>query len=168
MVRGDADAAGAIHVRAWQAAYRGLMPDAYLDGLDVAERQRQWASQLAGGPPEGAAWLVVEDDDGVVAGICAVGPAHDAQGEPTGEGELYMINLDPSRWGRGLGRLLLAAATDWLRAEGWSEAVLWMAEGNQRAGRLYERNGWALDGGRKDDTIGGTAVPEVRYGRSLD
>lgn len=31
----DAAAMGALVVRAWQAAYRGLMPDDYLDGLTV-------------------------------------------------------------------------------------------------------------------------------------
>jgi len=49
------------------------MPDVYLDGLDVEERRRQWAAQLATGPPDGSRWLVVEDDDRVVAGICAIG-----------------------------------------------------------------------------------------------
>jgi RimJ/RimL family protein N-acetyltransferase len=167
MVVADAEAAGAIHVRAWQATYRGLMPDSYLDGLDVAERQQQWVMQLAAGPPEGATWLAVEDDDGAVAGICAIGPSRDDEGKQTGEGELYMINLEPSRWGRGLGRLLLAAATERLRAAGWSEAVLWMADGNERAGRLYERNGWVLDGERKMAPIGGAMVAEVRYRLSL-
>ena len=32
---GDAERIGAIQVRAWQAAYRGVMPDTYLDELDV-------------------------------------------------------------------------------------------------------------------------------------
>ncbi|HEX6254240.1 MAG TPA: hypothetical protein VFZ70_00375 [Euzebyales bacterium] len=31
----DAAAMGALVVRAWQAAYRGLMPDDYVDGLKV-------------------------------------------------------------------------------------------------------------------------------------
>ncbi|HEY1808803.1 MAG TPA: hypothetical protein VGG42_09585 [Acidobacteriaceae bacterium] len=29
----DAMAAARVHVRSWQAAYRGLMPDAFLDQL---------------------------------------------------------------------------------------------------------------------------------------
>jgi GNAT superfamily N-acetyltransferase len=167
MVLADAKAAGAIHVLAWQVGYRDMMPDQFLDGLDAAARQRQWSEQLTAGPPEGAAWLVVEDDDGAVAGISAVGPARDDEGQLTGDGELYMINIHPERWGRGLGRELLEAATEWLRSGDWSEAVLWMADGNQRAGRLYESNGWVLDGARKEAPIGGLMVAEVRYRRSL-
>lgn len=38
----DADALGVLHVRAWQAAYRGAMPDDYLDGLNAADRAELW------------------------------------------------------------------------------------------------------------------------------
>ncbi|MEU6929538.1 hypothetical protein AB0A05_10295 [Streptomyces sp. NPDC046374] len=34
----DAAAVAAVHIRSWRAAYRGLVPDAYLDSLDVGER----------------------------------------------------------------------------------------------------------------------------------
>jgi len=33
----DADAVSEVHVRAWQSAYRGVMPDDYLDGLQAQE-----------------------------------------------------------------------------------------------------------------------------------
>jgi len=39
---GDAPALGRVHVRAWQAAYRGQMPDDYLDGLRPEEREAGW------------------------------------------------------------------------------------------------------------------------------
>ena len=31
-----------VHVRSWQAAYRGLLPQAYLDALDPAQRISRW------------------------------------------------------------------------------------------------------------------------------
>jgi hypothetical protein len=36
----DADAIAPVHVRSWQAAYRGFMPDEVLDGLDVGRCTR--------------------------------------------------------------------------------------------------------------------------------
>jgi hypothetical protein len=38
------DAAGiaAVHVRSWQVAYRGQLPDALLDSLSVDQRTRWW------------------------------------------------------------------------------------------------------------------------------
>lgn len=38
----DADALGDVHVRAGKSAYRGVMPDEYLDGLDAVERVQAW------------------------------------------------------------------------------------------------------------------------------
>jgi hypothetical protein len=32
-VADDADAIGSVHVPAWPSAYRGVLPDEYLDGL---------------------------------------------------------------------------------------------------------------------------------------
>ena len=30
-----------VHVRSWQVGYRGLLPDAYLDGLRAEERRSE-------------------------------------------------------------------------------------------------------------------------------
>ena len=31
-----------VHVRSWQVGYRGLLPDAYLDGLRAEERAERY------------------------------------------------------------------------------------------------------------------------------
>ena len=36
-----------VHVRSWQAAYRGLLPQGYLDGLDPSQRIGQWEESLS-------------------------------------------------------------------------------------------------------------------------
>jgi hypothetical protein len=45
----DADEIGAMHVRSWQGAYRGLMPQEYLDQLDPASRADRWRQILRDG-----------------------------------------------------------------------------------------------------------------------
>ena len=42
----DAPAMGRVVVRAWQAAYRGHMPDDYLDGLRAEDRAAYWEGVL--------------------------------------------------------------------------------------------------------------------------
>jgi ribosomal protein S18 acetylase RimI-like enzyme len=169
----DSEALGRVHIAAWQAAYRGLIPDDYLEGLDPAVRAGRWQSALLDGPGDGryradghgAMALVVEGDDGQVAGISVVGPPR--REEPSGVGELWMINLEPAAWGRGLGTTLLAAATDELRHAGYVEAVLWVLDGNRRARRFYEREGWRSDGTHITDDARGFSVTELRYRRQL-
>lgn len=164
---------GRVHIAAWQVAYRGLMPDDFLEGLDGAVRGGRWHGALSAGPGEGryqegeleGLALVVEGDDGEVAGISVVGPPR--RSEPPSVGELWMINLDPGAWGMGLGRALLAAATEALRTMGFEEAVLWVLSGNVRARRFYERAGWEPDGAQHEDRTRGFEVIEVRYRRAL-
>jgi hypothetical protein len=47
-----ADAAGIarVHVASWQTTYRGIVPDAYLDGLTPQNRQRMWDHDLCAQP----------------------------------------------------------------------------------------------------------------------
>ena len=164
---------GLVHIAAWQAAYRGLIPDDFLDGLDSAVRGERWHAALSAGPGggryqegdlEGLA-LVIEDEGGVVAGISVVGPPR--RPEPDSVGELWMINLAPPTWGSGLAQALLAAATDELRRMGFEDAVLWVLDGNARARRFYERAGWQADGTEYVDGRRGYKVVEVRYRRPL-
>jgi GNAT superfamily N-acetyltransferase len=159
----DADGVGEVHVRAWQSAYRGMMPDDYLDGLQAHDHATRWREHLLA-PSSDVQLLVVVHDQRVV-GFASVGPALDSE---AGEiGQLYAINLDPDVWGQGLGRTLLSVATDRLREVGYVEAVLWVVPDNRRARCLYESEGWCDDEFRRDDEVFGVVVPEMRYRRLL-
>lgn len=160
----DALAIGLVHVRSWQAAYRGRFPQDYLDALDADRRGEGWRRYLEAGPPEGEALLVVDLDDRVV-GFANVGPSRDD--DAGGGGELRAIYLLPERWGLGDGRALLAAATRALHAHGFGHATLWVLDGNERARRFYETAGWAPDGATKRDVSFGFPIAEVRYHRPL-
>lgn len=134
------------------------MPDEFLDGLSVDQGAERWARGLAG-PKRLVPVLVAEDDDGSVVGFIVTGPSRHGDGA----GEVQVLNVDPERWRRGVGRLLLAAGVDQLEETGHAEAILWVVEGNLRARRFYESAGWRFDGGRKLDDRFGTGVVEVRY-----
>jgi ribosomal protein S18 acetylase RimI-like enzyme len=99
----DAPAMGQVVVRAWQAAYRGQLPEDYLDGLRAEERAAYWDGVLRG--EHGPGVILVAERDGEVVGFAAAGPSPD----PQGAGELYAINVDPDHWGGGAGRALLGA-----------------------------------------------------------
>jgi ribosomal protein S18 acetylase RimI-like enzyme len=155
----DAPAMGRLHVRAWQAAYRGHMPDDYLDGLRAEDRAAGWERVLGRGRERGV--VLVAEQAGQVTGFANLGPAED----PPGAGELYAINVDPAAWGTGAGRALLLAAQAELARLGFDETVLWVLPANARARRFYEAAGWAPDGAERVDEVLGVTVPEVRYRR---
>lgn len=160
----DSMGIGLAHVRSWQAAYKGLVPQHYLDGLDPVQRVQVWARQLSEGHQVGQAVLVAEADDEVV-GFVSVGPSRDD--DANGQGEVWAIYLLPDFWGQGVGKALMRAGSESLRGFGFTEATLWVLGTNERARRFYEAVGWAPDGASKRDDSRGFPITEVRYRHRL-
>jgi hypothetical protein len=42
----DARAIAEVHVKSWQVAYRGLLPEDFLQNLSVERREEQWRRAL--------------------------------------------------------------------------------------------------------------------------
>jgi GNAT superfamily N-acetyltransferase len=162
-VVGDVGALAETHVAAWRAGYRGLMPQEYLDGLDVAEHIGFWTQRFASGHEDSR--MMVAAVNGAVAGFAVFGPARDA--ESGDDGELYALNVHPDHWSAGAGSALLTAAHRGLADLGHVCATLWVVTGNARARRFYERHGWTVEPIERDDKLAGLTVPEVRYTRRV-
>lgn len=158
----DAMDVARVHVRSWQAGYRGLLPDAYLDGLRPEDRAARYnfASENVRDPV-----TIVAVDDGMIRGFATTSPARDL--DVPEDGELCALYVDPEWWARGMGKALIAAARQRLSETGFGSAVLWLLAGNDRADRFYRMDGWMPDGLRRSDTMWGVTVDEVRYRRAL-
>ncbi|WP_221583705.1 GNAT family N-acetyltransferase [Microbacterium sp. G2-8] len=153
----DADGIADVHVRTWQHAYRGLMPQDILDSLDVGQRADRWRRILAGADVDGrgSTWVAVED--GAVIGFSTCGAARD-EGPPRPR-ELYALYLAPERHGSGAAGPLIHATV------GQDPAYLWVLTGNARAIAFYEKAGFALDGAVKRDDRGVMVLEELRMVR---
>ncbi|MGX1851880.1 N-acetyltransferase family protein [Streptomyces sp. NPDC055299] len=174
MTAADVDAVSAVRVRGWQHAYRGLMPQAYLDAMSVAAdagRRRAWFGRRTTEVSD-----LVAERDGEVIGWASVGPARDPDIAPGAEelpaprptaGELLALYVAPDLIGTGVGRALLAAGTADARAKGFDTLYLWVVRGNTLARRFYERAGFVPDGAEESHEVGGRSVPELRYRRRL-
>jgi GNAT superfamily N-acetyltransferase len=156
----DADAIAEVHVASWRGAYAGLLPASILDALSVERRAVGWREQLVAA--EQTTWVAL--DSGTVVGFASVGPGRDVDAERLGE--LYAIYVAPPGWGRAVGHALHQAAVTELGLT-YDEAVLWVLDGNARARRFYERQGWSPDGAVKQEQRGEVVLNEVRYRRSL-
>lgn len=142
----DADDIAGVHVRSWQAAYRGLIDQSVLDGLSVDERASGWRRILAEPLPTSLGTLVAVRDDHLI-GWASLGSGRDPDG--LADGEVYGIYADPSAWSTGAGHALLAAAEQRITEAGHDRAYLWVLDGNERADAFYARHGWLEDGAIK-------------------
>lgn len=151
-----------IHVATWCVAYRGQVPDAFLDGLLVERRMSAWSDIIGDTDWPSTGVLVAEDDSGKPVGFAHVCSSRDDDAGPK-VGEVTSIYVAPEAWQQGAGRALLDAATATLRTAGFASATLWVLDTNHRARTFYERMGWRPDGAAKMDDRGDFALHELRY-----
>ena len=158
----DAMSVARVHVRSWQSAYRGLLPNEYLDQLRPEERAERY--DFATRDPQ-RPQTIVAVEEGEIRGFATTAPSRDA--DLVGYGELFALYVDPDYWGRRIGMALVSAARDRLAGLGFGNALLWVLMGNARADRFYRNDHWTPDGLRRTDTVWAVTVNEIRYRRKL-
>jgi ribosomal protein S18 acetylase RimI-like enzyme len=151
-----------IHVRSWQAAYRGILPDELLDSLSISEHETSWRALLS--TPDGL-WLnlVAEQDGAGLAGFCSVAtPSRDADasGRTAEIGALY---VDPSHWRQGAGGALLSVTLEELGKRRYRDVILWVLPENRAALAFYDRFGFEVEEGvEKREERSGRPVIRLR------
>jgi GNAT superfamily N-acetyltransferase len=159
----DAIAVARVHVRSWQAAYRGLLPDDYLDQLRPEDRAQKY--DFASLDPQKPQTIVAAEGR-FIHGFATTAPSRDP--DLMNHGELCALYVDPEQWGRGIGVALVSAARTHLFGLGFRNAFLWVLKGNMRAERFYQTDKWVADGVRRTESMWGITVDEVRYQRRLE
>ncbi|MFJ6217393.1 GNAT family N-acetyltransferase [Streptomyces sp. NPDC092296] len=162
------DMADVLRVRTagWRAAYRGIVPPAYLDALDAGPEALTRALRHFRERPRDR-WHLVAERGGRVVAFAVCGGARatlplPAEGERR-PGELYALYAHPEAWSTGVGALLLEAVRGRLAGDGYPAMVLWVLEENARARAFYERHGLRPTGARAMLRLGGARLPELQY-----
>ncbi len=158
----DAMAVARVHVRSWQAAYRGLMPDAYLDRLQPEDRAPRYDFSHVD-PKKPHTTVAVKGTE--ICGFVTVSPSRDV--DMKGFGEMCALYVDPDRWRQGFGTALVQAGCERLMECGFRNAHLWLLTGNLRAARFYARNRWIRDGAQRVESMWGALLEEERFRRRL-
>jgi len=159
----DALAIATVHVHSWQAAYRGLLPQSYLDGLHPLGRLDGWKDILDATRWPTTGTLVLVADTGDVIGFAGLSPTRDDDQDQRSVGELQTLYLAPAAWRLGGGSMLLQAVQSHLRGAGFTVATAWVLETNARARTFYEHHHWRPDGTSKPHDWGTFVVTDVRY-----
>jgi ribosomal protein S18 acetylase RimI-like enzyme len=155
----DAETIAAIHVRTWQIAYEGIVASQFLNSLSIQARANMWRTVIS---EHHGIVLLAGAQHGEV-GFISFGPSRDEDGN--GKAEIYAIYVLPQFWYQGIGRELLDEAER--RLEDFIAFALWVLEKNKRARRFYEARGFRLEGSRKEDTISGVLLTELRYEKKI-
>lgn len=120
----DAGLIARLKVTCWREAYKGLLPQELLDGLDVERSARSWKESLR----TGIAWIAEQNG-------APVGFGHSHNDEVT---TLYVRQADHRH---RVGSTLLDHCFDEVACLGHARAHLWVLENNFAARRFYQRLG---------------------------
>jgi GNAT superfamily N-acetyltransferase len=136
----DAAAIAQVRVESWRTTYRGIIPDAYLDGMTVEDSTALWHRVLSAAP--NATNTFVAEIDGAVAGFSS----GLMRNEPKYglDAELSAVYVTPAHQRLGIGRQLVGAVAGAQQALGATGLVVWVLAANRRARTFYEHLGAEL------------------------
>lgn len=154
----DAPVLAEIHVASWRQAYRGIVPDSYLEQFTVESRTKRFGEFLA----EDSAETYVALRDSRVVGFLTLGGCRDTDIDQTSVGEIWGIYVSPGFWRRGVGRFLCEQGQNMLASRDFTVATLWVLEANSQARSFYEAMGFQPDGAAKELPFG-IPLTAIRY-----
>lgn len=155
----DAEAVGLLQAESWRSAYRGIMPNTFLDSEAIEHRQSAWRDRLS--VDSDRRWLLkAHDQEGRLVGFACV----ELDAEPEWGALLDNLHVRPDRKGRGIGRRLFDAAREWSYEQlGHKKMHLWVIEGNLEGQQFYDRIGGKVAERTVKDVVGVVTVPVLRY-----
>ncbi len=154
----DSTSVASLHTESWRNTYRGILPDSYLDGPIVKERQNAWQLRLSSPSLHRQLVVLAINHETPIGFLCVL-----LDEEPARGACLDNLHVASRYQGQGIGRQLLAKGAQWVTKvqPGWS-MHLWVFEENQAARHFYD----SLDGtivDREFKYIGGVDVPSLCY-----
>ena len=155
----DARGIAQVQVSSWQSTYLGMIPDSYLQSLNVEQRAKSWVKICE--TPVLCTQTIVAEIDGKIVGFVGVGPSQESN--ESNFGEIYAIYVDPDNQNQGIGFDLLQQGTQFLVSEGFQSAILWVLDENIQTRNWYESNDWKTNGKTKIDNRYNFELLEIQY-----
>lgn len=155
----DAPEIGKLHASVWKTAYRGQLPDEYLDDINIEARQKAWTQILSEAGSKTV--TLVAEEGGEIIGMCNIGPARD---DDTGDGigEIRAIYVYSDSQNKGVGSNLMREGFKLLKENGFNSAIVWVLRTNINSIEFYKAKGFAVDGKEKKVEHKGVIFDEIR------
>jgi ribosomal protein S18 acetylase RimI-like enzyme len=136
----DAPAIARVRIDSWRTTYRGLIPDAYLDGMQLDPSIAMWDRVLSAAQATVSIFVATHDDEviGFAAGNRLKEPREGL------DAEITAIYLRREYQRVGLGHRLCGLVVDAQRAQGATGMIVWVISGNRAARKFYEQLGGTL------------------------
>ncbi|WP_143873701.1 GNAT family N-acetyltransferase [Catenovulum sediminis] len=158
---GDVDKIAQIHVNSWAYAYKGLMPQSFIESYTIEKRQKLWSSIIGHNLAE---VLVADNSNGVVGFLC-FGQPKKLKG--TAVYELSSIYIDPDNIGNGIGQKLYNKCEQMLCESKAQSISLWVLDNNKRALNFYTKQGFTPTGEISKETANDVVLNDIELAKKL-
>ena len=139
----DAEHIARVCAAGWRDTYRGIKEPDRIEAV-IAEYYAPERIRREIAAPEGwDGWLVAVEDESVI------GAGGGGITQP-GVGEIFVLYLDPTRRGEGIGTLILDAITEQQRAQGAREQWVSVEPANRKGLPFYFARGFEVRGQRPE------------------
>jgi diamine N-acetyltransferase len=154
----DLSAISELAGRIWRAHYPGILSRAQIEYMlhrmyDIEQLRRDVAA--------GVVYELVSDGERAL-GFCGY------EQLPGGELKLHKLYLEVSEHGRGIGSMVLRHVEEEARRRRLSRVVLGVNRLNEKAIRVYQRNGFAIREELKTDIGGGFVMDDFIMEKRLE
>lgn len=153
----DVEDISRIYALSWKSAYKGIIPQAYLDEL----KEDFWVPAFATWIKDNILIAKLISENGSSVGCVAYGKSRDKS--LPNWGEIVSIYLLPEHFGKGYGNKLLEDALLDLKQSGYQNIYLWVLKENQRARHFYEKNKFQCGKDEYICEISGKQLIDIRY-----
>lgn len=146
----------------WQRAYKGIIPDDYLQKLS-AEKKAERIKKSIGETPEEFYLFSV---DKLSAGAAILCKDREKSAKAT-DGEICAIYFLPEYWGLGYGKMAMHYSLKRFKELSCTDVTVWVLEENKRARNFYEKCGLSFSGTKQEINIGKPLIV-AKYRGNID
>ena len=157
----DIEVISSILARSWKVAFKGSVPQEYLDEL----KEDFWVEFFQKGIAEGQITVQLVYENQLPVGCISYGKSRDPK--LADWAEIITLYLLPEFFGKKYGKALLDVALTEMKEQGYENVYLWALDENERARKFYEGQGFLWNGDKNIVGIMGKALVNLRYVRKI-
>ncbi len=161
----DAPAIAQVSYLTWLHAYRGIIPDAELDALNLESVTEKWVQILSLTIPKGDTFVAINGES--IIAYSRFYPSVDSDDDRDRVATVGSLYVHPDFQHQGVGRELMGEILEAARRHGFTEVTLHVLVANERARKFYEFLDWERDLDAVIESTDGETSPKVRYRRNL-
>ncbi|RXZ81042.1 GNAT family N-acetyltransferase [Paenibacillaceae bacterium] len=157
----DCNDLGVVHLESYRAAYKGIIPEDFLNNIKLEDRVYYFENVLKTSAKK-TALIAIENS---IIGCAEIGQSVDDDLDASFV-EIFAIYLVKEHSGKGFGKQLLEWVLSNMTERGYRNASLWVLKENINAIKFYENLDFVFDGSERAIERGKSLV-QLRFRKAL-